>query len=330
MAEDGNADSAVAVDRYGFTRDADEGKGVTVLTRKQKKAAVATLRRREGKWRKMLSAWNIYSQHPRWRKVVERCRKGIPDSMRAKAWLFLTNAHERKEAEEKTCSLADLIAVQVTAESPVYAFLDVIERDLHRTYPDHEMFLERNGIGQSEMRDVLRAYAVYDQELGYCQGMGMIAGFLLMHMPIDDAFWTFTEIIRNEKYMKDMFTSGLRQVQVCTTAMDILLQQQMPQLAQHIEQQGLSAIIYMTDWFMCAYSKTLPWDAVLRIWDMFLCEGRVVCTQCYCSTAAWQVVSKNEACCLFEVQLTVCFTFGSGFVSNCHGHLVHTPTCFIA
>lgn len=31
--------------------------------------------------------------------------------------------------------------------------------------------------------------------------------------------------------------------------------------------------MYMTEWFMCAYSRTLPWATVLRVWDVFLCEG---------------------------------------------------------
>uniref|UniRef100_A0A2D4FQN1 Rab-GAP TBC domain-containing protein n=2 Tax=Micrurus corallinus TaxID=54390 RepID=A0A2D4FQN1_MICCO len=29
----------------------------------------------------------------------------------------------------------------------------------------------------------------------------------------------------------------------------------------------------MTEWFMCAFSRTLPWSSVLRVWDMFFCEG---------------------------------------------------------
>ncbi|XP_042205559.1 TBC1 domain family member 10A-like, partial [Homarus americanus] len=29
----------------------------------------------------------------------------------------------------------------------------------------------------------------------------------------------------------------------------------------------------MTEWFMCLFSRTLPWSSVLRVWDMFFCEG---------------------------------------------------------
>jgi hypothetical protein len=29
----------------------------------------------------------------------------------------------------------------------------------------------------------------------------------------------------------------------------------------------------MMEWFMCIYTRTLPWSSVLRVWDMFFCEG---------------------------------------------------------
>ena len=30
---------------------------------------------------------------------------------------------------------------------------------------------------------------------------------------------------------------------------------------------------YMTDWFMCIFIRTLPWNTVLRVFDLFLSEG---------------------------------------------------------
>ncbi|KHJ96980.1 hypothetical protein OESDEN_03040 [Oesophagostomum dentatum] len=32
----------------------------------------------------------------------------------------------------------------------------------------------------------------------------------------------------------------------------------------------------MVEWFMCIFCRTLPWPTVLRVWDMFLCEGAKV------------------------------------------------------
>lgn len=35
----------------------------------------------------------------------------------------------------------------------------------------------------------------------------------------------------------------------------------------------------MTEWFMCIFARTLPWASVLRVWDMFFCEGISIAIQ---------------------------------------------------
>lgn len=84
---------------------------------------------------------------------------------------------------------------QITEDDPVHRYMDVIERDLHRTFPQHEMFLERTGVGQTQMREVLRAYALHNPSLGYCQGMGMVAGMLLMHTMAPTAFCMLVRLL---------------------------------------------------------------------------------------------------------------------------------------
>ena len=32
----------------------------------------------------------------------------------------------------------------------------------------------------------------------------------------------------------------------------------------------------MTEWFMCVFTRTLPWTSVLRVWDIFFCEGTTI------------------------------------------------------
>ena len=53
---------------------------------------VSKLREREKKWINMLSKWPKYS-NPNSKNAVQkmksRARKGIPDSMRGRAWMFL-------------------------------------------------------------------------------------------------------------------------------------------------------------------------------------------------------------------------------------------------
>lgn len=52
-----------------------------------------------------------------------------------------------------------------------------------------------------------------------------------------------------------------------------LLRRVSPPAFRHLEKHKIDPILYMTEWFMCAFSRTLPWASVLRVWDMFLCDG---------------------------------------------------------
>lgn len=52
-----------------------------------------------------------------------------------------------------------------------------------------------------------------------------------------------------------------------------LLRRISPIAYRHLEKHKIDPVLYMTEWFMCAFSRTLPWASVLRVWDMFLCDG---------------------------------------------------------
>lgn len=48
------------------------------------------------------------------------------------------------------------------------AELDII-RDISRTFPSHVFFQQRHGPGQRALYNVLKAYSVYDRDVGYVQ-----------------------------------------------------------------------------------------------------------------------------------------------------------------
>ncbi len=64
-----------------------------------------------------------------------------------------------------------------------------------------------------------------------------------------------------------------------------LLRRVSPLAFRHLEKHKIDPILYMTEWFMCAFSRTLPWASVLRVWDMFLCDGNKSSQHWSCSYA---------------------------------------------
>jgi hypothetical protein len=59
---------------------------------------------------------------------------------------------------------------------------------VHPDYVPPTRVLKERG-GQASLRRVLKAYSVYDREIGYCQGMNFIAGMFLTLMPEEESFW---------------------------------------------------------------------------------------------------------------------------------------------
>lgn len=61
-----------------------------------------------------------------------------------------------------------------------------ILRDIARTFPHHRYFQEGHvsgkGAGQDNLFNVAKCYALYDEEVGYCQGLQFVVGPLLLNV----------------------------------------------------------------------------------------------------------------------------------------------------
>ena len=126
-------------------------------------------------------------------------------------------------------------------------------------------------IGQAELYRVLKAYSVLNPVDGYCQAMAPLAALLLMHMPAEQAFWCLVAIC--DKYIPGYYSPGMEAIQVDGDILLGLLKRVAPRAHKHLKKQGVEPILFMTEWFLCVFARTLPWPTVMRVWDMFMCEG---------------------------------------------------------
>ncbi len=52
-----------------------------------------------------------------------------------------------------------------------------------------------------------------------------------------------------------------------------LVQDEMPALGAHLSDEGVLPSMYCSHWFITAFAYALPFDHLLRVWDVFLLEG---------------------------------------------------------
>ncbi|KAH9631349.1 hypothetical protein HF086_012137 [Spodoptera exigua] len=118
-----------------------------------------------------------------------------------------------------------------------------------------EAFMSKNYKKVRERcRKVLKAYSVLNPKVGYFQAQAPVAAFLLMHMPAVQAFWCLV-------------------LQRDGDILHALLRRTAPAVHRHLVKHKVEPVLYATEWFLCALTRTLPWDSLLRVWDCFLCEG---------------------------------------------------------
>lgn len=133
------------------------------------------------------------------------------------------------------------------------------------------MFADRHSAGQQDLFKILKCFTIVKPEMGYSQGLAPLAAVLLMHLPAEQAFWTLLQL--SDHYLPGYFGLQMDSLQIHGQMLHAFLKRHSPGVYKILKKQRIDPIYYMTEWFMCAFARTLPWSTVLRVLDMFFCEG---------------------------------------------------------
>jgi hypothetical protein len=136
--------------------------------------------------------------------------------------------------------------------------------------------------------------------VGYVQGMGYLAGVLLMYMPEEEAFWSLAALmngsgggggssgsrlggsrgsggggggITSRAGLRGMFEPGMQLLQLHMFQLQALLAARLPRLAAHLAAEGVEPVMFCTHWFNTLFAYHMPFEHLLRIWDVFMAEG---------------------------------------------------------
>ena len=153
--------------------------------------------------------------------------------------------------------------------------VSVIRRDLDRTYPKHPLFMRGNeSHALDKLDNVLRAYANFAPEIGYCQGLNFLVALLLMQMPEEDAFWMLVVLMKEPRFnLQRLFGPGLPMLQDMFRRHELELFETLPDLYTHFLHQGIRTSMYSSAWFHTLFTSSFPLRTSLRVFDVLLLEG---------------------------------------------------------
>lgn len=119
---------------------------------------------------------------------------GIPPAVRGLLWQIISRSRNNGELESEYRELLKRVSPHEKA----------IRRDLSRTFPAHEFFQEQLGQGQEALFNVIKAYSLFDQEVGYCQGLPFVVGCLLLNVSMLVSAFVLIESVRQMNALIDV------------------------------------------------------------------------------------------------------------------------------
>ncbi|XP_049646060.1 TBC1 domain family member 1 [Suncus etruscus] len=224
-------------------------------------------------WEKMLSTPGRSKIKFDMEKIHSAVGQGVPRHHRGEIWKFLAEQYHLKhqfpsKPQPKDTPYKELLK-QLTSQQ------HAILIDLGRTFPTHPYFSAQLGAGQLSLYNILKAYSLLDQEVGYCQGLSFVAGILLLHMGEEEAFhmlkFLMFDMGLRKQYRPDMIILQIQMYQLSR-----LLHDYHRDLHSHLEEQEIGPSLYAAPWFLTVFASQFPLGFVARVFDMIFLQGTEV------------------------------------------------------
>uniref|UniRef100_A0A674NY57 TBC1 domain family member 9 n=1 Tax=Takifugu rubripes TaxID=31033 RepID=A0A674NY57_TAKRU len=192
-------------------------------------------------------------------KTKDLVLKGIPESMRGELWLLFSGAIN--EMATHPGYYEDLVEKSMGKYNLA---TEEIERDLHRSLPEHPAF--QNEMGIAALRRVLTAYAFRNPNIGYCQVLA-----LGIARPSEGGFLAAGGSLRLH-LLTDPSSAVLSGALVDQGVFEELAREHVPQLYDCMQDLGVISTISLS-WFLTIFLSVMPFESAVVVVDCFFFDG---------------------------------------------------------
>uniref|UniRef100_A0A3B3YE32 TBC1 domain family member 8B n=1 Tax=Poecilia mexicana TaxID=48701 RepID=A0A3B3YE32_9TELE len=215
-------------------------------------------------------SWNIhFSEYGRGtsmfftKKTRDLIVRGVPESLRGELWMLFSGAVN--DMATHPGYYTELVEQSLGTSTLA---TDEIERDLHRSLPEHPAFQSDTGI--SALRRVLTAYAYRNPKIGYCQAMNILTSVLLLYAKEEEAFWLLVAVC--ERMLPDYFNRRIIGALVDQAVFEDLIRENLPQLVEHMTDLSFFSSVSLS-WFLTLFISVLPIESAVNVVDCFFYDG---------------------------------------------------------
>ena len=207
-------------------------------------------------------------------KFFRRIKKGPPDCFRWCSWCVINCLPQ----DRNNLTYENYTNMKLEKENK-----DRIIRDIERTFSQQKKDKKELRKMETSLYKILKSFWNLDREIGYCQGMNLIVGFILIISNFNerDTFYLLSSIFSNayklrKKYeynIRGLFYEEFPLLNLLNYIFENLLEYNCPNLKRHLEELGITIDLWMSRWFHTLFTILLPINWCKRIWDNIFAEN---------------------------------------------------------
>ena len=220
---------------------------------------------------------------------IHSMQNGLPNSFRLISWNIINNiniySNDINFVINNNIYNANNLYKKFLLKFLDKAKSDLIYRDIKRTYPlqNYDSINKtKKDNDEKSLYNILKAFWNIDEEIGYCQGMNYISGFLLLITDFDEksAFFLLISIfsetfIKRSKYnfsLRGLFIEEFPLLYFYIFIFDDLLNKHLPKLKKHLIEYDIPNDVWIIKWFQTAFTILLPINWTKKLWDNIFCS----------------------------------------------------------
>ncbi len=217
-----------------------------------------------------LNKSNIKQETNLYVRYLYSLRKGIEPIIRPFIWCNLSQINKLSKSYSKDFYFS--LLTQNDTENEL-----LIKKDIDRTYFN----LNDINLYSTSLFNILKAYAIFDYEVGYCQGMNFIVLQILSVMHNEElSFWMFFYIMQVKKWRSN-FLENTPSLILHILNLKSRIISSLPRLYFHLKKEDIIEKLYgiFSPIYTTIFSYRVSGEYSLRIWDLFIEYGSSIITE---------------------------------------------------
>lgn len=221
--------------------------------------AVHLHREKEGAWVSIFGKWSSARDAPT-NKLLKHAKRGIPSSVRFRAWVFLTDGTVQSDAFNALLDRPEELPSEHTC----------IENDLMRYCTSSPLFEAEDNPSREDIALLLHAYS--QQAPGsYKPSLIYLARACLLHAPPEPAFALLSTVV-NER-LPLLYGKKASSLEMSFILRELLRKHDVQMLARLQEEEGGMAQITQLWLAPLFLNGVIPTEVAMRVLDIVLVEG---------------------------------------------------------